>query len=106
MADKSFLRRAEQELLEQGMHIKAGWIGFRLAIGLENASKTQLEEMEKAFYAGAYQLFTAFMAATADEYDEDHSIKLMRKVHDELYAWQVGFAEKHGLPMPKKMDLR
>lgn len=61
MADRDFLTRLSRQLVDDGKLIEAGWVGLRLAAIPDDASKTQLEEMRKAFFAGAQHLYASIM---------------------------------------------
>ncbi|MGO1078313.1 hypothetical protein [Inquilinus sp. CA228] len=61
MVDRAYLERLSRELTDEGKLIEAGWVGLRLAAIPEGASKTQLQEMRKAFFAGAQHLFSSIM---------------------------------------------
>lgn len=61
MADRDYLERLSRELTDKGKLIEAGWIGLRLAVVPADAPKVQLEEMRKAFFAGALHLFSSIM---------------------------------------------
>ena len=99
MSDPAFLRRLQNELIDKGLLIQAGWVGFRLAVGLEDAPKQQLEEMRNAFFAGAQHLFGAIMG-TLDEDAEptDADLRRMDLIHSELQAFIEDFARRYGLP--------
>jgi hypothetical protein len=62
MADRAFLERLTKELTDKGKIIEAGWVGLRLAAIPLDAPAIQLEEMRKAFFAGAQHLFGSIMS--------------------------------------------
>lgn len=53
--------RLTKELTDKGLIIEGGWMGLVIHMGLENAPKAQLDNMRKAFYAGALHLFSSIM---------------------------------------------
>jgi hypothetical protein len=61
MATRDHLERLTKQLADDGKLIEAGWIGLRIAAGLEKAPATQLDEMRKAYMAGAQHLFFSIM---------------------------------------------
>lgn len=99
MSDPAFLRRLQNELIEKGLLIDAGWVGFRLAVGWEDAPKQQLEECRNAFFAGAQHLFAAIIG-TLDDGDDATPADLRRLdlINSELQAFINAFSRKHGLP--------
>ncbi len=88
MADRAYLERLSRELTDKGMLIESGWIGLRIACDLEDAPKTQLEEMRNAFFAGAQHLFSSIMTILnpgADPTDKD--LERMDHIDRELKAF-------------------
>lgn len=61
MANRAHLERLTKQLADDGKLIEAGWIGMRIAAGLTDAPAVQLDEMRKAFMAGAQHLFSSIM---------------------------------------------
>lgn len=61
MADNAYLGRLEKDLIDKGLLVEAGWISFRIAVMPPNAPAVQIEEMRKAFFAGAQHLFSSIM---------------------------------------------
>lgn len=61
MADRAHLERLTKQLADDGKLIEAGWIGLRIATGLISAPADQLDEMRKAYMAGAQHLFSSIM---------------------------------------------
>jgi hypothetical protein len=52
----------EKELANKGLYIKAGWMGLqKMWWPNGGAPKVQLEEMEKAFFAGCLHMFTGIV---------------------------------------------
>lgn len=67
MADRAYLERLTRELTDQGKLVEAGWVSLRIAAIPLDAPKVQLEEMRKAFFAGAQHLFSSILTVL----DED-----------------------------------
>lgn len=61
MADRAHLERLTRELADQGRLLEAGWISLRLAAIPLDAPAIQLEEMHKAYMAGAQHLYASIM---------------------------------------------
>lgn len=61
MADRAHLERLTRQLADEGRLIEAGWIGLRLAAIPLDAPPTQLDEMHKAYMAGAQHLWASIM---------------------------------------------
>lgn len=85
MSDPEILKRLSVELTNKGLLIEAGWVGLQLALGLENAPKTQLEEMKKAFFAGAQHLFSSIMTILDEDSEPtEDDMRRMSLISDEL----------------------
>ena len=61
MADREHLKQLTRELMDQGKLIEAGWVSLRLAAIPLDAPAIQLEEMRKAYFAGAQHLHASLM---------------------------------------------
>jgi hypothetical protein len=88
MADRAYLERLTRRLADDGQLIEAGWIGLRLAAIPMDAPAIQLEEMHKAYMAGAQHLWASIMTmldsgAEATESD----MRKLSLVADELDAY-------------------
>jgi hypothetical protein len=95
MSDPEYLKRLSVELTDKGKLIEAGWIGLRLALHLEDAPKVQLEEMKKAFFAGAQHLFSSIMTILdEDKEPTDADLKRMSLISDELDTFGKQFKEE------------
>lgn len=96
MADREFLTKLSRQLTDDGKLIEAGWVGLRLAAIPDDAPKTQLEEMRKAFFAGAQHLYSSIMTIM----DEDREptaddLRRMEFIDAELRAFgRTLFGEK------------
>jgi hypothetical protein len=66
--------------------IEGEWSSYRHASVPENAGVTQIEETQKAFYAGA-QACLKLLSSLNDPLS----------IQEELAAWLVDFKRKHGL---------
>lgn len=77
ITDPEVLKNISVQLTDQGKLMEAGWIGLRLATGLENAPTDQLREMRMAFFAGAQHLFSSIMTIM-DEDNEPTEADLRR----------------------------
>jgi len=103
MADERHLKNLEQELLEKGMLMEAGWVSFRLAVGWASAPKEQLEECRNAFFAGAQHAFSSIMnVMTDDKEPTEEDYRRMQMIDDELFEFLEAFCVKHGLPTPRR----
>jgi hypothetical protein len=101
MADPDFLRHVERDLTDKGLLIEAGWTGFRVACGLHDAPKAQLEQMRNAFFAGSQHLFASVLTLLEEgEEPTDNDLRRMDLIHDELDRFIREFAARYGLPEP------
>lgn len=87
MAAKEFLENTMKRLADEGKLVEAGWVGLRLAVGLENAPAQQLREMRLAFLGGAQHLFSSIMTVLDPSSEPtDADLKRMHLISDELAA--------------------
>jgi hypothetical protein len=56
------LQYLQRKLADRGKLIEAGWVGLRISTIPLDAPKIQVDEMRKAFMAGAQHLFASLMA--------------------------------------------
>lgn len=70
MAERAYLERLTKELADQGKLIESGWIGLRLTAIPLDAPAVQLEEMRKAYMAGAQHLWSSIMTMLDPGADE------------------------------------
>lgn len=98
MADREFLERLSRELTDKGKLIEAGWVGLRLAAIPQDAGKLQLQEMRKAFFAGAQHLFSSIMTILDEDREPtDEDLRRMSLISDELESFGHDLArEIHG----------
>ncbi len=88
MADRAHLERLTKKLADDGKLIEAGWIGLRIAAGLIDAPRDQLDEMRKAYMAGAQHLFSSIMTFLDDGEDATEAdMKRMTLIAAELEAF-------------------
>jgi hypothetical protein len=89
---KKLAQELTEKLADQGQITEAGWIGFTLAVGLEDAPAVQRTEMRKAFFAGAMHIFTSMLCfLEAGEEPTDKDMKRMNALHTELEKFQKEF---------------
>lgn len=104
MAAKEFLEQTMRRLADEGKLVEAGWLGLRLAVGLENAPADQLREMRLAFLGGAQHLFSSVMTVldpTSEPTDAD--LRRMHLISAELEAAQKELVSSYekAEPAPK-----
>lgn len=88
MADRAYLERLSRQLADDGKLIEAGWISLRLAAIPLDASAVQLEEMHKAYMAGAQHLFASIMTILEpDAEPTDNDLRRMDLIAGELSAY-------------------
>ena len=68
--------------------IEAAWAAYRRLVLPKDAGVIQVEECRRAFYAGAYTVFTAFHEIGEPEIPEDEGIVRMTEMGVELREWQ------------------
>lgn len=89
-------RKLSASLTDAGKIIEGGWAGFRLAVLPENASQIQVDEMRKAFFAGAQHLFSSIMCILDPGSEPtDRDLRRMDQIHQELEAFQKDFEAKY-----------
>ena len=77
-----------RKLLDDGKLIAAGWAMFRHHVMPKNAPPIQIEEMEKAFFAGAQHLWGSLMTGLeADKEPSDQDELRMELINAELDAF-------------------
>lgn len=88
MADRAYLERLTKELADKGQLIEAGWIHLRLAAIPLDAPAIQLEEMHKAYMAGAQHLWSSIMTMLEPGATETPAdMRRMSLIADELDAY-------------------
>lgn len=85
MADRAHLERLTKQLADDGRIIEAGWIGLRLAAIPLDAPAIQLDEMHKAYMAGAQHLWASIMSVLdPGEEPTEADMRRMSLIADEL----------------------
>jgi hypothetical protein len=98
MTDRVLLERLTRELVDKGLLIEAGWVSLRIAAGLIDAPKIQLEEMRGAFFAGAQHLFASIMSTLdPDAEPTEKDLERMDKIHRELETFIADYSKRHNL---------
>ncbi len=88
MADRAYLERLTRELTDQGKLLEAGWVSLRLAAIPLNAPAAQLDEMHKAYMAGAQHLWASLMTLLdPGEEPTDADLRRMDLIAAELDAY-------------------
>lgn len=88
MADRAHLDLMAKKLADEGRLIEAGWIGLRIAAGLERAPAVQLDEMRKAYMAGAQHLWSSLMVVMDPEAEPTPAdLRRMALIQNELDAF-------------------
>jgi len=65
--------------------IATAWLGYRQIVVPETASKTQLNETEMAFYAGAVTIYEIFMRSLDPEQEcTDADMIMISDLHKEI----------------------
>lgn len=85
-------------LMQQGLIIEAGWVGFRISCFSPDAPPEQIIDMRIAFFAGAQHLFSSLMIGLdEDKEPTEEDMKKMDKIHKELDRFLQEFRLKHGI---------
>jgi len=85
---KEMLDKLSQRLSDEGKIIEAGWVALRLMAIPLDAGEIQVNEMRKAFMAGAQHLWASInsiLEPGAEPTDKD--MKRMTLIHEELLAF-------------------
>jgi len=86
-------------LTDEGKLIEAGWIAMRIACIPDNASEIQLDEMRKAFFAGAQHLFASIMVVLdLGSEPTDKDMERMNRINDELSQFAEEFKLRYAPP--------
>lgn len=97
MADNRHLKNMEQQLLDEGLLMEAGWVGLRLIINNHvSLSPDQLELLREAFFAGAVHVFTSVIRGL-DQGEEptDADMRRMAILDGELRKFDQEFRLKY-----------
>lgn len=71
-----------------GKHIERAWLDYRAAVIPADARANQVIESRRAFYAGAWQLYTSILAAlTPGSEPTEADLHFMRQLDAELRAF-------------------
>lgn len=82
-------KKLSESLADSGQIIEGGWAGFCLAVMPKGASQTQIDEMRKAFFAGALHLFASIMCVLEpDAEPTEKDMRRMSQIHEELQTFQ------------------
>lgn len=84
-----FIDALTKSLVDSGQLIEAGWVGFKIAVKLQDAPAEQLHEMRGAFFSGALHVFTSVMSVLepcAEPTAKD--MERMSAICDELKGFQ------------------
>lgn len=77
--------RATKKFVDEGMIVEAGWVGYQMLVVPAGASKTQVTETKKAFFAGAHHLFASIMSILGPGGEvTDKDLDRMTAVSEEL----------------------
>jgi len=77
-------------MTENPSSIAAEWQGFRESVLPPNASEIQIQEMQKAFYAGAVSMMTIWNGLSA--LAEEEAVKGLGDVQQEMATFFDGLA--------------
>ncbi|WLA79613.1 hypothetical protein [Bradyrhizobium elkanii] len=85
--------RLTRELVDAGLLIQAGWVGFRIACELRDAPKDQLEDLRNAFFAGAQHTFASITGSLLDPGREPtaNDLRRMDQIDQELRRFITDF---------------
>lgn len=91
------LIKLSRRLADRGQLIESGWTGFRALVIPPSAPQLQVDEMKKAFYAGAHHFFAAVMSVM-DDGDEpsDADLARMQNAAAELRSFAATFERRYG----------
>lgn len=78
------------------LSIKQEWQKYRFCCVPDSASPNQLEETEKAFYAGCGMLLEQLIEI-ADK-PETEAIRVMKSIKQEISTWMENYLEKYKSP--------
>lgn len=97
MADNRHLKNLEQQLLDDGLLMEAGWVGLRLILNSHvSLSPDQLGLLREAFFAGAVHVFTS-VTRGLDQGEEptDADMRRMMLLYGELHRFDQQFRLKY-----------
>lgn len=86
---------ATKKLIDEGLIIEAGWIGFKIIVISPNANETQLHDMRGAFFAGAMHLFSSIIVVLdVDSEPTKDDLRRMDLIHKELENYMKTMKER------------
>lgn len=89
-----------KRLSDEGLIIKAGWVGYRQCVMASDAPDIQVRECQIAFFAGAQHLFSSIMYSLDPEKEPtDADLRRMDLIDEELRQFAEQF---HDRAMPPK----
>lgn len=81
-------------LVDKGLLVEAGWMGFRLGAMHPDAPADQVSEMRLAFFAGAQHLFTSMMTMLdPDAEPTEQDMERMTQISKELERFTADVLE-------------
>ena len=87
---KAALDKVARDLTDQGRLIEAGWITLRALILPRTAPAVQIDEMRKAFFAGAQHLFASIVSILEPDADvTEADLRRMSLIHEELERFRA-----------------
>lgn len=84
MTDET-LEKLSKALTDQGLLIEAGFVAMRHLAMRKDASELQVQEMRRAFFAGAQHLFASIMTVLDEGEDDEPTDADMRRM-DQIAA--------------------
>lgn len=88
----------ERALMDRGLIIEAGWMGFKILTIPPTAQPYQLEVMRNAFFAGAQHVFGSILVGLEEGDDATEAdLRRMDNISKELENFLVAFKKRYGL---------
>lgn len=92
--NRELINELTKKLADDGKIIEAGWVGLKMMAIPPSAGETQVNEMRKAFFAGAQHLLGSIMSMLDPGPDETAAdMDRMTKIHQELEIFKREFLD-------------
>lgn len=86
-----------KNLMDAGLIVEAGWVGYKLFVVPKNASEVQINETRRAFFAGAQHLFASIISSLEESDDAtDRDLTRMDNINRELNNYVEGLKKEYG----------
>lgn len=96
----ALVEQLTKKFVDEGRLIEAGWQSMRIIVLPPNVSDVQVDEMRKAFFAGAQHLFGSILSVLDSDGDGEPTpadLNRMELIHNELHDFERQLRAQVGL---------